>query len=87
LQAAGTVSRAEYAALVADILGLRVRPAELDTILLAADDYAAAEARRIRQRQDDLDAIGSDGGPLNDLAPGGTAGRDVTAARVPARAR
>jgi len=48
------VTREEFRALLADIAGIRLNPAERRTIELAADHYAAAEATRICQRQREL---------------------------------
>jgi hypothetical protein len=55
------VTREEFAALLADICGLRLRPDERETILLAADHYAAAEARRIGCRQRELADVPANG--------------------------
>jgi len=48
------MTREEFRALLAAICGLRLRPDERATIELAADQYAAAEAARICQRQQEL---------------------------------
>lgn len=42
------MNREELAALIADITGLTLTPAKLETIMLAADAYAATVAQRQR---------------------------------------
>lgn len=57
------VTREEFAALLADICGIRLNPLERATILYAAAAYAVAEAARIIARQAELDAIPEEASP------------------------
>ena len=41
------MTRAELEALFTDILGLRINPVEIETLLLAVDRYAIAQQRQV----------------------------------------
>ena len=55
------MTRAELEALLAVILGLRVRPVEFDTIMTAIDNYVVAETKRIEERKLHLAEIPTNG--------------------------
>ena len=41
------MTREELAALFADVIGLRLRPTEVDTLLMAVDNYTLAQVTQI----------------------------------------